>query len=274
MSELHDRVHAFADGDLSAEEAGAFRAHLGTCARCQEELEDVLQLQALGARLAAEAPRTPAVEGSRPRAFRPAWSLRRTKLAAAAVGGLLAVALNLLVLREGPPEPPESLGPGALALAPTRTLEARLSHPGAAAYRPYGVSRSGGQAPLELVPLETLVRLEQAGDFHGVATGHLLRGEPEKARAQLQRAGRSPQVDSDKAVLALARGEPAEALRLLDGVLQAHPRHPQALWNRALALHALGREAEAAEAFRQVAALGEPGWSEEARERAEALERR
>lgn len=271
MSELHDSVHAFADGELSPTEAEAFREHLGTCARCQEELEDVLQLQALGARLAEEETTAPAQGSPRPRAFRPKWSRRRMALVAV-MGGSLAAALGLLVLRAGPAETP---GTGTLvAMAPTRSMEERLSYPGAAGYRPYGVNRSGGQPSLERVPLETLARLEQAGDAHGVAIGHLLRGEQEKARAQLQEAGDSPDVDNDRAVLALERRAPAEALSLLERVLQAHPRHPQALWNRALALRALGRTVEAAEGFRQVESLGEPGWSEEARARAEALERR
>ena len=42
----HDDVHAFADGELSPAEAASFRAHLAECARCQAELNDILQLTA------------------------------------------------------------------------------------------------------------------------------------------------------------------------------------------------------------------------------------
>src|SRR5512141_2356795 len=60
--DIHDLVHAFADGELEPAEADAFREHLGTCERCQAELDDILQLQALSGRLAAEAKQAPAPE--------------------------------------------------------------------------------------------------------------------------------------------------------------------------------------------------------------------
>ena len=54
-------------------------------------------------------------------------------------------------------------------------------------------------------------------------------------------------------------------------MLDAAPRHPQALWNRALALRDLGLALAAAEAFEAVAALHEPGWADEARAHAQQL---
>ncbi|MCP3136197.1 CHAT domain-containing protein [Pyxidicoccus xibeiensis] len=275
-TDIHDQVQAFADGELSPEEADTFRVHLGTCAQCQADLDDILQLQALSSRLVdveqqEVAPAPPPRQEAEPRrAFRPAWS-RRNRVAAAALAGSLAAVLALVVLRS----PGLSTGQGAeaLALAPTRSLEARLSWEGASAHRPYGVLRSGEERPRELVPLQKLAKLEEAGDLHGLATGHLLRGEREQAAEYLQRAPASPDVDSDRAVVALSKGELEEALILLDGVLEKHPRHPQALWNRALVLRELGLDAVAADAFDAVAALGEPGWAEEAKERASALRR-
>jgi tetratricopeptide (TPR) repeat protein len=280
--DIHDPVHAFADGELSPEEADAFRVHLGTCAQCQEDLEDILQLQSLGGRLAevevkeAQAPAPPPEPRTRRepesgRAFRPTWSRRRLAAAVALTGSLAAV-LALVVFR-APGLPGEPAGQ-QLALAPTRSLEARLSWDGASAHRPYGVLRSGDERPRELVPLQQLAKLEEAGDLHGLATGHLLRGEGEQAEEYLQRAESSPDVDSDKAVVALSKGELEEALILLDGVLEKHPQHPQALWNRALVLRELGLDAVAADAFDAVAGLREPGWAEEAKERAAALRRR
>ncbi|MCY0998956.1 CHAT domain-containing protein [Myxococcus sp. MISCRS1] len=277
----HDLVHAFADGELSQEEAEQFREHLATCEACQEELDDILQLQALGTRLGAEeareAPRdvtTPVpqqpVASAPPRAFRPAWS-RRKWVAAAALSGSLAALLVLVAVRSGPSSVRDDSQ--LLALAPTRSMEARLSWSGASAHRPYGVLRSGDERPRELVPLQALAKLEEQGDLQGLAVGHLLRGEREQAADYLQRAPASPDVDSDKAVVALTKGELESALVLLDGVLEKHPRHPQALWNRALVLRELGLDALAAEAFDTVASLGEPGWAEEARERAAVLRR-
>ncbi|WP_164017745.1 CHAT domain-containing protein [Pyxidicoccus trucidator] len=283
--DIHDQVQAFADGELSPEEADTFRVHLGTCTQCQSDLEDILQLQALGGRLAeveakeAEVAR-PSQPGGMPsrdaapsRAFRPAWSRRRNLVAAVALTGSLAAVLVLVVFR-GPGLPGVESGQNVLALAPTRSLEARLSWDGASAHRPYGVLRSGDERPRELVPLRELAKLEEAGDLHGLATGHLLRGEGEQAAEYLQRAPASPDVDSDRAVVALTKGELEEALILLDGVLEKHPQHPEALWNRALVLRELGLDAVAADAFDAVAALREPGWAEEAKERAAALRRR
>ena len=284
--DIHDQVHAFADGELSPEEADTFRVHLGTCAHCQAELEDILQLQALGGRLAetpqAEVPQ-PSVrtrqggshswDAAPSRAFRPAWNRRRNLVAAVALTGSLAAVLALGVFRAPGLLGAES-GREALALAPTRSLEARLSWSGARAHRPYGVMRSGSERPRERVSLQKLAKLEEAGDLHGLATGHLLRGEEAQAAEYLQRAPASPDVDSDRAVVALTQGELEEALTLLDGVLEKHLQHPEALWNRALVLRELGLDALAADAFDAVEALRELGWAEEAKERAAALRRR
>ncbi|HLL81148.1 MAG TPA: tetratricopeptide repeat protein, partial [Longimicrobium sp.] len=108
--------------------------------------------------------------------------------------------------------------------------------------------------------------------LHGAAAGHILRGELADARAYLERSGTSPDARSDLAVVALAQGRLEEALTLLDAVLDAQPKHPQALWNRALVLHELKLDLSAADAFRTVAALGEQGWAEEAKGRAAQLE--
>lgn len=196
---------------------------------------------------------------------------RRLLLLAAAVGGCLACVLGLAWLRSSSLKAPEA--GEALALAPTRSLEARLSYAGAAGHRPYDVRRSGEERPRESVPLKTLGRMEEAGDFHGLAAVFLLRGELGQAAEHLGRAPASPDADSDRAVLALSKGALEDALVLIERVLDARPRHAPALWNRGLVLHALGLDLLAAQSFREVAALNEPGWSEEARERAATVER-
>jgi hypothetical protein len=160
-----------------------------------------------------------------------------------------------------------------LAHAETRPREARLSYPAADVYRPYGVTRAGAPAELPPLPLQALAALEEANDFHGLADAWLLRGNPTQAAPYLEKAGHSPDLDSDRALLALDKGDFTGALVLSDGVLAAAPKHPQALWNRGLVLRELGLGLLAAESFERVAALGEPGWSAEATQRAEALRR-
>ncbi|WPB79968.1 CHAT domain-containing protein [Archangium violaceum] len=267
MNEIHDQVHAFADGELEPAQADAFRQHLGVCEQCQAELGDILQLQAMGERLGAQ-PAVAPVEQPKARAFRPAWRRRQTLLAVG-LGGALAAVMALVVM-SGPRLKEE---PVALALAPTRSMEARLSWQGASGWRPYGVKRSGEERPREQLSLKVLAALEEARDWHGLAVAQLLAGEPGRAAEALKQAGRSPGEDSDRAALALSRGALEEALVLLEGVLERAPRHPAALWNRALVLRELGLDLLSAEGFRQVEALGEPGWSEEGRQRAEAVER-
>jgi hypothetical protein len=157
-----------------------------------------------------------------------------------------------------------------IAVAPTRVLEARVSWRGADRWRPYSVPRAAGPAR-EPVPIAALAALERRRDPRGLAAGWLLSGEPDRAATALEHAGASPDSDSDRAVVALARGQLEEALVLLDRALAVAPRHAQALWNRGLVLRQLGLLHTAAKAFDDVAALGEPGWRDEARQRAQAL---
>src|SRR5207253_2896437 len=93
------------------------------------------------------------------------------------------------------------------------------------------------------------------------------------AAAALADAPSSPDVEVDRAVAALQLGQRDEALARLDAVLRDAPRHAQARWDRALVLRDLGLPLAAAAEFDAVAALGEPGWSDEARARAADLRR-
>ena len=188
------------------------------------------------------------------------------------VGGLVMgmAVLGIRAARRSPGAGQDSW----LAAGSTRTIEARLSSPGLDGHRPYhAVAR--GQGALPAGPsLEVLARMEEQGDLRGLAAAYLLRGAPDLSASYLERAGDSPEVDNDKAVLALARGDAARALVLLDKVTQSQPRSPQALWNRGLALRELELWALSAEAFEAVAAQGEPGWAQEARGRAQVLRER
>lgn len=259
--EQTERVHALADGELSGAEADAVRDHLATCAACQAELAEVLQLDAAVAKRAV-ARRAPEVVSL-------AWyRRRRVQLAAVALAAAAGVAIYVALPGRGTPVGP---GPVAIALAPRRVVEARLSWPGAAAYRVYDVPRAG-EPPHEAIALTSLAALEDQGDHQGVGVLALLNGDRRQAAAQLERAGDSAGVLSDRAALALADAQPERALALADAALVKEASHGAALWNRALALRELGLLRAAAEAFRDVAARGEPGWADEARQRAVALD--
>jgi tetratricopeptide (TPR) repeat protein len=158
-----------------------------------------------------------------------------------------------------------------LAEAPTRQLEARLSFNLLDAHRPFVPMRSGESSEVEPVPLSELSRLDEERDAVAIAAAFLVRGDAEHAGGFLEAAPPSPARDNALAVVAMQRGELSEALKLLEQVLRASPGHPQALWNRALVLRDLGQKEQAAQAFEQLAARGEPGWSEEAARNARAL---
>lgn len=250
----HDDVHAFADGELPPAEAAEFRAHLAGCRQCQAELNDLLQL------VANASPAPSAIEAPPPAKVR---VLARRSTWVTVVGGAVAAALAVFILR-GPASPT-----AGWSRSGQRSLEPRLAWGGASGYLPYDTVR--GSEKHEQVPMKVMAELEQQRDWQGLGAAILLAGDPARAREAMLKAPPSAARDADLAAADLKLGEIDEALDLLDGVLAFAPRHPQALWNRALALQALGLRAGAAAAMGAVAKLGEPGWSSEAAARAKAL---
>jgi hypothetical protein len=197
--------------------------------------------------------------------------VRRLAVGLAAVGLVVAAAvLGFGGLRWNP----DASEAAWLSSEATRSMEARLSHPGADRHRPYHAEARGQGGASARVPLEVLARMEKQGDLRGLAAVYLLQGGPDLASSYLERAGDSPQVFNDRAVIALAKGDAASALTLLEQVFQRQPRSAQALWNQGLALRELELWASSAEAFEAVAAQGEPGWADEARARAQAMRER
>jgi tetratricopeptide (TPR) repeat protein len=255
MSSPCENLQAFVDGELGPEEEARFRDHLLSCEGCQVRLSNAVQLELRTERLlgsqgadVVELPRARAVSG---------W--RRARPVVFGAGMALAAGVALMVYVSQPRTVPPEVW---LAAAPTRGLEARVSDARADRYRPYDVPRSGGGG-VASPPLEGLATLERQQDFQGIAAAWLVRGEGKRAAEFLARMQLGPDVHSDLAAVALGEGRPEEALALADRALQARADHSQALWNRGLALRELGLELKAAEAFEQVAAKKEPGWSEE-----------
>ena len=249
MSARCDQLTAYVDAELDAAEAAAFELHLASCEACQRASHEALQLAALEAAARQEPRRRP---------------MRRY----AAAGAILAcVAVTLAVLWPRASEQPAKL---ALVTGTTRKTEARISYAAADGYRRYDVARAG-VVQRESIALTTLSELEHRGDLHGVAAALLLMNDAARASDYLDKAAPSADVRADRALVQRAAGQLDDALITLDGVLETTPRHPQALWNRALVLRELGLPLSAAEAYRAVAALNEPGWSDEARANAQVL---
>jgi hypothetical protein len=272
-----EQVDAFFDGELSAADADAFRAHLATCLDCPAALVALAELEGIASahrsevleRLRKEAPSpaprlafTPASIARRPR-----W--RRTAPLFAGAVAIAAAAAWLLVGRRALPPPP---APASVALldSPARSLEGRLSYAPADRYRPYDVQRSVDPAHRERVSLDALARLEKEKDYLGLAAGLLLSGDRDRASEVLDHAGKSTAADVDRAVVELGRGRFEEALDLLAPILEKDPKNGPAQWNMALVLRDMHLDLSAADAFEKVAALGEPGWGAEATAQAKA----
>jgi len=261
--DIHAALDRFVDGELPAEEAERFRQHLAACPRCQAGLHERVQMEGLSQDALAAAKERPEPAGAT--VIRPArWRVRVT----AAVGVALAASLAVVVVRRGggggEEDPSLWLAGGA-----ERRLEARLSTPGADRHRPYQVSR--GPQALPPPPLESIARLEKENELVAAGDAYLARGQPEVARGYLERALDTPGAYASRAALALALGEPGRAYDLASSALAKQPGLSPARWNRALALRALGLPLAAAADFDAVAAAGEPGWAEEARQLAAPL---
>jgi tetratricopeptide (TPR) repeat protein len=252
------KADAYVEGLLSPSEEQAFLAHITGCARCQQDLEEDTQLRALEDQLR----RVPEPRIAPPRP-------RRRRVLVAALSAMAAAAILLVYLASRSREPQPGAAP-LLALAAQRTIEGRLSYAAADRYRPYDVARGGTGAAGDITPPEKIAELSQRGDTHGVASAYLLAGDYGHAAEYLKRTPSSPDVDSDRALLKLLDGRPEDALDILDEVLRRVPQHPQALWNRGLALQQLGLSLAAAESFTRVADI-DPGWREEAQARATKL---
>jgi tetratricopeptide (TPR) repeat protein len=251
-----EQTHALADGELSGAALESAQDHLATCERCQAELADIMQLAAM--------PLPSIRAGVTPLAW---YRKRSTQLAGVVVAAAAATVLYLGTRNHGITPPP----PTKIALANTRSMEARLSWQGAADYREYSVQR-GATSTKEPVSLSAMADLEKSGDLHGVGALALLGGDLEQAKKYLALAGESPEVLADHAALELQLGEPEKALMFADSALTKAPDTTVATWNRALALRDLGLDHDAADAFRVVAKRNEPGWSVEAGKRADELE--
>jgi hypothetical protein len=269
MASPCDKIEFFVDGELPADEAEAFRQHLPDCANCQRGVTDLLQLKFLAQRH-VERPRAQA-----PVALAPPVSPARWRRPAYVVSAALAASLVAVVsvrLASTPPTPESDVW---LAERPSRLLEARLSHPGADQHRPAAAKMMGGDGSAEELPLGDLALLEKH-DPRGLAAAYLVRDDPslaDQALRRLEGLAPSPDVESDRAVAMLLKGRHVEALRRADAALMAQPRHPQALWNRGLALRELGLPLVAARSLAESAALSEPGWAQEATQKAEELRR-
>lgn len=274
---------AYLDELLASGDREQFEQHLLGCIRCQGAVEDFMQLLAAGAELSQRANRPPVVpdpvdpvdpvrsvapseESKRP--IPPPWWTRRKLVAASSTAATVFAVLLVWLFHQ----PAMTLEAQIFAeLSPHRTSLERLPYPPVDRYRGYDVVR--GDLEREQISFKLIAEVEAHRAPAALVAVLLASGDLDRAERELARHGRGDDLEIDRAVLALNRKQYPEALRSLDEVLARSPRNGVALWNRARVLTALQLPGAAAEAFDDVAKLGEPGWSLEALERAGELRR-
>jgi len=284
MSRDCQRVDAFFDGELGDAEAESFLVHLPDCRECQARVTQLEQLRAAGAAYFKRHPETSVVaSGVRWRA----WG------AGLGLAACIAAALGVWTLanRRGSQHSSAEL---AKAVARMRPGLERSAYGPLAAYRQISGGQLGNSKGLpehtqdDWRAHEDLIQdLRKKNDLLGVSSLYLEYGQSGLALEILKGLPRTPAVDAQ---LGLARlleckkeakknasnlesnlEDCEKALADFDRVLEREPNHPQALWNRALVLDLLELKFTAAKTFDQVAALGEKGWSEEARDKAKEI---
>lgn len=227
---------------------------------------------------------------------------RRALLVAAAILPAAAAAVLLL----GPPGATSTTTASAdvaIHLAPERFVDVRFTAPALDRHRALSVMRAAGAARVERteqISLEALGALKQRDDRNALLGAFALNGDLASAERTARELSRSAASLADRAAVELleaeraaaaaprvAQGlaaEPADApanpaqvvaaeraLSLTADALRLDPRSAQAMWNQAIALRRLGLSLAAANRFDGVAALHEPGWSDEAAAEARRL---
>jgi cellulose synthase operon protein C len=277
-------VHAFADGELGPVEHQRFVRHLAHCDDCARELETIFCIGALVDQARGDVTQ-PLVAAAEQEAARPgggilnrlidwlsSWRWPRVAWAAAPAGLLVVVALVRSLLTQ--PVVTGGLLLAELQSRPYRASETRFAAPGFEAYRPLSNERgqTGEAPPVEPTrEQQELAALEGRREHHTLGAVYLMRRQYQRAELALAAAGEAARVLNDRAVLAYEQGQDEQALQLAERALAADPGSGPALWNKGLVLQRLQRWQEAAAAFEACAALGESGWSQEARERAAKL---
>jgi tetratricopeptide (TPR) repeat protein len=242
-----ESVYAFIDQELAGSEAEAFRQHLMKCESCHARILDTWTIDSAARRVIGRVgkAREPGAGALLRWALVPAGALAGLLVLGGVFGGQLYVQS-------------QRVDPAIYAPFAYRIAEGRLTTPEADLHRPFEPPAKKavlgeGEGAGHPAPFSELSKLQQRGEYLGVAAAFLERGKPKDALEFVEQAGASARADSDRAAIALFQGEPEKALALADGALAAEPELVQAKWNRALALRELEAWALAARMFEEVA---------------------
>lgn len=264
-----EMIAAFVEGRLTGSARGEVVEHLAECGDCRDLVNDVVDFQS---------------EEEPAEVARPQFGRKRFAAVAASVAAAAAlIALFATPLRE------RIFGGGMSSLVEAtksvsvRPTEGRLS--GDFDYkRPKERFRGADEENTQLWPvMAEAAELESARrrDLHALGVAHLYLGHTDQAVAELRRAMQDADDEDDRTAIAvdlaaalIARrheGDAAEAYALIEGVWSKQKTAAVA-WNRAAALEALHRDADAIRAWDAYLQLDpNSDWSKEAKQTRDAL---
>jgi cellulose synthase operon protein C len=271
---------SFADGELDSARAAAFRDHLRTCDACQAGLLEALQLSARLSTIEPESTRRKAgahaikaaahavasTAHSGPGALARRWK----RIAQWGTGVLVTSGVAIAVMWPLRPT-------NVFAEQKSRLREIRFAYADASGHRPLrDPTRGAGNSSddTQRIPFAAIGALEDRGDKHGVAVARAWNGDkPTDVIDELSKLTQTDSIRSDRAaleVVATSNDNLQPVLAELEALMKSHDAAAAraARWNYALVLSRLGLPLSATAAFRDIAAAHEPGWAEEASERA------
>ena len=160
-----------------------------------------------------------------------------------------------------------------LASLDARTVSGWPSAMGPAQYRTYQTSRGTTPTRGSDALARAELRFEASGDLRALATVSLLRRDFERAEGYLAGLRQTPDVLADRGLLRLEESRCPEALEFFDRALFLDPGNLPASYNRALCLKQLRLSFAAEQALGPVATSAAGGWSDEARQEHDRLDR-
>lgn len=264
-----ETVAAFVDGRLTGSARRDVVEHLAECGDCRNLVNDVVDFQA---------------EEEPAEIARPQFGRRRF----ATVAASLAAAAALIVVFATPIRE-RIFGGGMSSLVKAaqsvsvRPTEGRLS--GEFDYKPPKERfRGGDDEDAQLWPvMAEAAELESSRrrDLHALGVAHLYLGHHDQAIAELRRALQDEDDEEDRTAIAadlaaalIARRDERDAEEAHALMERAWPKHktPAVAWNRAAALEALHRDAEAVRAWDDYLQLDPNSpWSKEAKHSRDTL---